>query len=277
VPDFVSSAYERELAVAQEAARRAADVLLRHYRAASLPASRSKTDGSPVSQADLDADAAIAEVVHAAFPDDAWLSEESVDDHRRLSARRVWIVDPLDGTRGFLEHSHDFSVHVGLAVDGMPVMGVVVQPVSGDLYRAVAGEGAFRLRGQEVTRIQTSAGAHLPDFRIGISRHHAPPELLQWLRDQGLEARSLRSGASGKYLLLAHGDLDAVVTVTGGEKEWDSCAPEVIVREAGGTVTDGDGRPLTYNQRDPGRPRGVVSSNGACHAQLLERLAFLFS
>jgi 3'(2'), 5'-bisphosphate nucleotidase len=275
VQNFVST-YLRELAVAEQAARRAGEVLLHHYRAASLPTSRSKIDGSPVSQADLDADAAIAAVVRGAFPDDAWLSEESVDDPGRLSARRVWIVDPLDGTRGFLERSDDFSVHIGLAVDGAPVMGVVLQPVSGDLYRAVAGEGAFRVRGQQVTRIQTSKVERFPDFRIGISRHHAPPELVQWLRDHELEARALRSGASGKYLRLAEGDLDAVITVTGGEKEWDSCAPEVIVREAGGSITDGDGVPLRYNQPDPGRPRGVVTSNGVCHRQLLERLAFLF-
>jgi len=241
-----------------------------------LPDARAKTDGSPVSQADLDADAAIAGIVRGAFPDDAWLSEESVDDQRRLAARRVWIVDPLDGTRGFLERSEDFSVHVGLAVDGAPVMGVVLQPVSGGLYRAVAGEGAFRVRGGEIARIHTSPSARFADLRIGISRHHAPPELLDWLRDERLQARALRSGASGKYLLLAQGDLDAVVTVTGGEKEWDSCAPEVIVREAGGTVTDGDGRPLLYNQKDPGRPRGVISSNAVCHRELLERVAFLF-
>lgn len=270
------SAYHHELTVAEQAARAAGAVLLRHHRSPTGPAFQSKNDGSPVSQADLEANVAIERTIRGAFPADAWLSEESADDPVRLGARRVWIIDPLDGTRGFLERGDDFSVHVALAVDGVPTVGVVLQPASGDLYRAVAGQGAFRVRGEEVTPVRRSGVDRVADFRIGISRHHAPPELLQWLRAEGLEGRAIRSGASGKYLLLARGELDAVITATGGEKEWDSCAPEVIVREAGGVMTDGDGNPLRYNQADVGRPRGMVTSNGLCHAQLLQRLAWLF-
>jgi 3'-phosphoadenosine 5'-phosphosulfate (PAPS) 3'-phosphatase len=270
------AAYENELAVAVQAARAAGAELLRHHRSPGGPSFRAKDDGSPVSQADLDANTAIERTIRAAFPDDAWLSEESADDPARLPARRVWIVDPLDGTRGFLEGADDFSVHVALAVDGVATLGVVLQPASGDLYRAVAGQGALRVRGAEVAPLRPSSVDRIDEFRIGISRHHAPPELLQWLRAEGLEARARRSGASGKYLLLAQGDLDAVITASGGEKEWDSCAPEVIVREAGGVMTDGDGQPLRYNQRDVGRPRGMVTSNGRCHDQLLQRLAWLF-
>jgi 3'-phosphoadenosine 5'-phosphosulfate (PAPS) 3'-phosphatase len=268
--------FERELVVAEEAARKAGDVLLRRYRDPAGPSFETKPDGSPVSQADLEANAVIEATLRQAFPGDAWLSEESADDLARLGASRVWIVDPLDGTRGFLGRTDDFGVHVALAVEGAPTVGVVFHPVQAALYRAVAGQGAFRVGGDGVTRIRTSSSARLADFRIGISRTNAPPALLQWLEREGLAARAVRWGASGKYTSLAQGDLEAVVTVTFGEKEWDSCAPELIVREAGGEVTDGQGGRLTYNQRQVDRPRGVVSSNGACHPELLARLAGLY-
>jgi 3'(2'),5'-bisphosphate nucleotidase len=270
------SSFEKELAVAEQAARRAGEVLLRHYRAPGVTAFETKGDGSPVSGADLEANAVIEDTIRRAFPDDAWLSEESADGDERLAARRVWIIDPLDGTRGFLARTDDFAVHVALAQAGAPVVGVVLHPVQDALYRAVAGQGAFRVRADGATRLQASPCAELADFRVGISRHNAPAALLAWLAGEGLDGRAVRWGASGKYTALAQGDLEAVVTVTFGEKEWDSCAPELIVREAGGAVTDGHGQPLLYNQRDVGRPRGVVSSNGTRHRELLDRLAVLF-
>jgi 3'(2'),5'-bisphosphate nucleotidase len=262
----------RELAVAEQAARQAASVILGHYRAGPTPF-ESKADGSPVSAVDREADAAIAACLAGAFPDDAILSEETPDRPERLAQRRVWIVDPLDGTRGFLARTDDFCVHVALAIDGVPAVGVVHRPVSGVAYRAVAGQGAYRVEGGVATRLRVSAVAALPELRLGISRHNAPAMLLAWLDAQGLSGRALRSGASIKYTALAEGALDGVVTITRGEKEWDTCAPELIVREAGGLVTDGDGRPLAYNQADVDRPRGVVASNGVSHQALLAAVA----
>jgi 3'(2'), 5'-bisphosphate nucleotidase len=262
----------RELAIAEEAARRAASVILGHYRAGPTPF-ENKADGSPVSAVDREADAAVAACLTEAFPGDALLSEESPDNAQRLGQRRVWIVDPLDGTRGFLARTDDFCVHVALAIDGVPVVGVVHRPVSGVAYRAVAGQGAYRVQGGVAERLRVSSVSTLPRLRLGISRHNAPPALLAWLEAQGLAERALRTGASTKYTALAEGALDGVVTITRGEKEWDTCAPELIVREAGGVVTDGDGRPLGYNRPDVDRPRGIVASNGVSHAALLAAVA----
>ena len=270
--DGPDRALVRELAVAEQAARRAAAVILGHYRAGPTPF-ENKADGSPVSAVDREADAAIAACLAEAFPGDAILSEETPDGPERLGRRRVWIVDPLDGTRGFLARTDDFCVHVALAIDGVPAVGVVHRPVSGVAYRAVAGQGAYRVEGGAATRLQVSSVASLSGLRLGISRHNAPPALLAWLQTEGLSERALRSGASTKYTALAEGALDGVVTITRGEKEWDTCAPELIVREAGGVVTDGDGRPLGYNRPDVDRPRGIVASNGASHAALLAAVA----
>ena len=264
----------RELAAAEEAASRAAGVILAHYRAGPTPF-ENKADGSPVSAVDREADAAIAACLTGAFPGDAILSEETPDGPERLGRSRVWIVDPLDGTRGFLARTDDFCVHVALAIDGVPVVAVVHRPVSGIAYRAIAGQGAFRVEAGVATRLRVSGVDALSQLRLGISRHNAPPALLAWLDAQGLTGRALRTGASTKYTALAEGALDGVVTVTRGEKEWDTCAPELIVREAGGVVTDGDGRPLGYNRPDVDRPRGIVASNGVSHQVLLAAVAGL--
>lgn len=260
--------YQAELLVAKRAAEKAAAVIMRHYRAGPSE-SRQKSDGSPVTEVDLEANQEIEATLRAAFPADPILSEEAADPAERLRSERVWIVDPLDGTRGFLARTDDFCVHVALAVAGAPVVGVVVQPAIGAVYHAVAGEGAFR----HGSPLHVSERSALPELRLGISRHYAPPSLLAWLDEHGLAAGAMRSGASTKYVALAAGELDAVVTVTGNEKEWDTCAPEIVVREAGGVVTDGDGQPLRYNRRRIDRPRGVLASNGRCHEALLAAMA----
>ena len=272
--------YEQELLAATAAAQRAAEVILRHYRAGQT-GWQDKADGSPVTEVDLAANAEIEATLRAAFPGDAILSEETPEDEDRLQARlgcaRVWIIDPLDGTRGFLARTDDFCVHVALAVNEAPVVGVVLRPVSGTLYSAVAGQGAFCVGPQSADvgpqPLRVSSRRQLSDLRLGISRHNAPATLLAWLDASGLTGAALRTGASTKYTALAEGALDGVVTITRGEKEWDTCAPEIIVREAGGVVSDGDGRPLRYNQRQVDRPRGIVASNGLCQATLLEAVA----
>ncbi|HEY0715663.1 MAG TPA: 3'(2'),5'-bisphosphate nucleotidase CysQ [Polyangia bacterium] len=266
--------FSSELAVATLAARRAGQVILSHYQA-NAAGWELKSDGTPVSRADLEANAVIVATLKDAFADDAILTEESPDDERRLGQERVWIVDPLDGTRGFLARTDDFAVHVALAVNGVPTVSVVYQPVPDRLGSAVAGAGAFSSDANgPPRRLQCSQRAAWTDLRIGVSRHNAPARLLAWLDEVGLRAQAVQVGASQKYAALAEGTLDAVVTITPTEKEWDTCAPELLVCEAGGVVTDGDGQPLRYNQPSAliHRPRGILASNGRCHAELLQRI-----
>jgi 3'(2'),5'-bisphosphate nucleotidase len=269
--------YQQELAVAEAAARRAGEIIMSSYRAGDARA-ETKADGSLVSQVDRAANVAIEDVLRGAFPGDAILSEEAPDDLGRLGHERVWIVDPLDGTRGFLAHTDDFCVHVALAVAGAPAVGVVYRPVTDAMYTAVAGQGAFvQIAGAaEPVPLRVSQRAEVSDLRIGISRHHAPAVLLAWLEERGLAGRVVHSGASTKWMAVAEGTLDAVVTITATEKEWDTCAPELIVHEAGGVVGDGDGEPFRYNRRELDRKRGIVATNQACHAALLAALAPVF-
>jgi len=264
-------AYSSELETAIRAARAAGEVIAGYYARGSVQVDL-KADASPVTQADRDADAAIAAVIGAAFRDDAILSEETPDDEVRLSRSRVWIVDPLDGTRDFVQRTDDFAVHVALAVDGEPVVGAVFLPVTRALFAASRGGGAWREVGGARERLHVSATADLAALRLGVSRHHLSERLRACLDGAQIASR-IPIGASVKHMRVAAGELDAVINLSSGELEWDTCAPEIVIREAGGVVTDGDGRPFRYNQRDLEHTRGSVASNGACHAELVALLA----
>lgn len=264
-------AYSSELETAIRAAREAGDIIVRYYAGGAVQVDL-KADASPVTQADRDADAAIAAVLRAAFPDDAILSEESPDTDARLARSRVWIVDPLDGTRDFVGRTDDFAVHVALAVDGVPVVGAVYLPVTATLFSATTGGGAWREASGVRERIQVSTTADRTALRIGISRHHLADRLRTCLDTAQITAR-FPVGASVKHMRLAAGDLDAVINLSAHEMEWDTCAPEIVIREAGGAYTDGDGRAFRYNQGDIEHHRGSLASNGACHADLVALVA----
>ncbi len=255
-----------ELAVAIRAAERAAALF---PPPGARPQSRPKPDGSPVTEFDLRANALILETIRAGFPGDAILSEELADDPARLGAERVWIVDPLDGTRDFAEGSADFAVHVALAVAGRPVVATVACPALGRLYAAAAGGGAMRRDGGGDHRVAVAPARPLAAYRTGITRTAMHPALERFLAATGLAAGAVPRGASVKHMLLAEGALDLCLTLHGRESEWDTAAPGLIVAEAGGRVTDADGTPFRYNQADVLHRRGVVLSAGHHHAELV--------
>lgn len=269
------SDFRRELEAAVVAARQAGRIIREHYDAGGIVV-ETKPDHSPVTVADRQANDAIVELLRATFPGDAILSEEAPDDPARLGRARVWIVDPLDGTRDFVARTGDFCVHVALAVEGVPTVGVVHQPVLDATFQAVRGQGAVVDAGGARTPLRVSATVAPEQVRVGVSRLSLGAELRQALAGAGLERRAVALGASVKQMAVARGTLDAVVSFTAAEREWDTCAPEVIVREAGGSYTDLDGGALTYNQRDTTRPRGTLVSNGACHGGLLALLGPAF-
>jgi 3'(2'), 5'-bisphosphate nucleotidase len=264
--------YEHELEIAKAAALQAGEIIMRHYAQPDIDV-QTKADKSPVTAADLEANAAIVKKLAAAFPDDAILTEESPDDRARLAKRRVWIIDPLDGTRDFVARTGDFCVHIGLAVQNEAVLGVVHQPTVQSLAWAVRGGGAFEERNGEVRKLAASTLSAAGQIRIGVSRLNLDEGLGKCLAAAGMSDRAVRLGASVKHIALARGDLDAVLNLSPSEQEWDTCAPEVIMREAGCTVTNGDGAPFRYNQPDLFRPRGSAASNGHCHSLVLRVMA----
>lgn len=254
---------QAELRAACDAARAAGRAAMRFYGTALAV---EKEGGSPVTEADHAANRVIVDALRAAFPDDAILSEESADSAARLPAERVWIVDPLDGTKEFLAQNGEFAIMIGLAVAGRAVLGVVYQPADDVLFAAAPGEGATIQRGGGET-VPLRCGAPGADgLRLVGSRSH--PDKLLVRMQEALGITDVRpSGSVGvKCGLIAQGERDLYVHPVPYLKEWDTCAPEAILREAGGDVTDCLGQPLRYNKPDPRQPHGIV----ACGRGLLD-------
>ncbi|MFW6331000.1 MAG: 3'(2'),5'-bisphosphate nucleotidase CysQ family protein [Gemmatimonadota bacterium] len=262
----------RELDVAVRLARAAGDAAMAFYGSASAEI---KKGGSPVTEADHAANGVIVPGLREAFPDDAVLSEESRDDRSRLDARRVWIVDPLDGTKEFLAENGEFSIMIGLVVDGEPVVGVVYLPDGDTLYRAAAGAGAWVERDGRSERLEP-APARMDALRMVGSRSHADP-LIDAMSDALGVADVRPSGSVGiKCALIAAGERDLYVHPVPYLKEWDTCAPEVILREAGGEVTDCRGDRLRYNKPDTRQPHGILGTGPGIHGRVLEIIAPLY-
>lgn len=258
--------YSTETDLAVRLAREAADAALAWYGEATAEI---KEGGSPVTEADHAANRVIVAGIAAAFPEDAILSEESTDDRSRLDASRVWIVDPLDGTKEFLAENGEFSIMIGLVVDGAPVLGVVYRPDGDVLYRATAGDGAYAEDAGGTRRLEP-AEADIEGLRMVGSRSHADP-LIDRMRG-ALGVTDVRpSGSVGlKCALIAEGERDVYVHPVPYLKEWDTCAPEVILREAGGTVTDCLGNPLRYNKEDTRQPHGILATAPGVHGRVLD-------
>jgi 3'(2'), 5'-bisphosphate nucleotidase len=246
----------------------AAGAVIRRYYDAGPMAVDDKIDGSPVTRADLEANEVILGVLRERFAADAVLSEESADDRGRLQRARLWIVDPLDGTRDFVARSGEFAVHVALAIDGRAAVAAVYQPVGDRLYAATAGGGATVTSGGSTRPLAVSAQKDAGAARIGVTRMAPSAALGRFLAETGAVARAVTIGASIKMLALAEGTVDATVCLHGREKEWDTCAPGLIVAEAGGRVTDLDGVELRYNRPDVRLLRGILMSNGLVHETL---------
>ena len=235
-----------------------------------------KAGGEPVTEADLAANHMIVDGLHARFPDDAILSEELVSDPVRLKTSRVWIIDPIDGTREYIDGTDDFAVQIGLAIDGNPVLGVVNQVARHRLFWGVAGQGAWlddpRTDARRTRRLAVTSVADPTAMRLTLSRWHRSKKhaaIQAVVRPLSL----LPAGSIGvKMGLVANADADLYLHPSTGCAEWDTCGPHVVLREAGGSVTDFFGQPLLYNQPDPHHPLGVAASNGAAHAEILRML-----
>ena len=184
-------------------------------------------------------------------PDDAVLSEESVDDKARLDAARVWIIDPLDGTREYGEPPRDdWAVHVALTVKGRPVAGAVGLP----------GAGGLVLHTGEPPDVAPPVDG---PPRLAVSRTR-PPECTQLLVDR-LGATLVEMGSAGaKAMAVVRGQVD-VYAHSGGQYEWDSCAPVAVAAAAGLHVSRLDGSPLLYNQPDPYLPDLLI-----CRTELVD-------
>jgi 3'(2'), 5'-bisphosphate nucleotidase len=263
--------FDRELQVAQELARRAGDVILEHYRAGVSVDYKDDAGQDPVTAADRDANQVIVDGLSRAFPDDAVLAEESPDTGNRRSRSRLWCVDPLDGTRDFIDRTGDFVVMIGLAIDGEARAGVVYQPTEDVMVWGAVGE-AWVDRAGDAARIHPTTTTKPRAATMVVSRSHRSKTVTGVAERLGVVREEPVGSVGLKVARVAEGAADIYVSVSTRTQEWDACAPEAILRAAGGRMTDVTGRPLRYNKETTETPRGMLASNGPLHEACVEAL-----
>jgi 3'(2'), 5'-bisphosphate nucleotidase len=267
--------YEHELNVAMSLAREAGSLILNFYEGPLDIEQKIKNDDSePVTQADTLANDLIVARLSREFSGDGILAEESVDSDRRLDKTRVWMVDPLDGTSGFIAGNGDFAVQIGLAEQGKCVVGVVYLPLKNILYRAVIGQGTYiESEDGPPEPARVSDQKIVSQMRLAASRSHRSPRMNTVVTRLGFKDEIRRGSVGIKIGLIIERKCDVYIHLSPRTKQWDTCAPQLILTEAGGRLTDLFGQPLLYNVRELQNRNGLVATNGAAHEEIIETLA----
>jgi len=223
-------------------------------------------DAGPVTEADLAVNTYLEGVLRTERPDYGWLSEETEDDCKRLEKSRVFVIDPIDGTRAFIAGRDMWAHSIALVEDGVPVAGVVYLPVMDLMFEATIGGGA-RLNGQPIT---PSGVSDLDAANVLTAKVSAKPE--HWKDGTSPEYTShFRSSLAYRMALIANGEFDAMLTLR-GTWEWDIAAGALLVSEAGGLVSDRRGNALQFNNAKP-MVDGVLAAPATLHKTLLSKLA----
>lgn len=249
------------LEVAKSAAIEAGQIILSYYKTAyDIDI---KSNDTPVTQADIEANRLIVDKLRAVYPHMAYLSEELADDLSRLEVDYCWIIDPLDGTKEFIRANDEFAVNIALAFKGNIVLGVVYAPVFDELYSAVLGGGAFLEF--PLTLKEPKQAIKVSDRVEGLkvlkSRSNDNPNYVKLLEEYESKIAKIRPvGSSYKGCLIASGRYDVYYSF-GTTSVWDIAPLEVIVTEAGGYFAQADYTPFDYNQAYTNNPKGFVILN----------------
>ncbi len=220
-------------------------------------------EAGPVTEADLAVNDYLAETLRNARPDYGWLSEESEDDPARLEAEAVFIIDPIDGTRSFIEGGHTWSHSMAVVRGGQVVAGVVYLPMRERLFAAAAGEGAT----MNDAPIRSSSCAEFAMAEILATRHSLDARF--WRGPVPGFERAYRPSLAYRMALVGQGRFDGMLTFR-RTWEWDIAAGALIAAEAGAAVSDREGKPLVFNRPDP-RARGIIAAPSPLHAQLVAK------
>lgn len=250
--------WEEQLQAAIEAGVKAIEGILKIYH--SNFEVEIKEDDSPVTLADKNADKVIREYLHSKFPTYAFLTEESTDNLSRLDNDFVWIVDPVDGTKDFVARDGGFTTNIALAYKHEAVVGVVVVPLTGEIYYAAKGLGAFYSKDGVVERIHVSD--KLDNLTVYKSVFHSKPEedaVIEKHKDK--IAKVEKWGSALKPCRIAQGLGEITYRLSNGTKEWDTAASQVIVEQAGGVFLKPNKERMMYNRTDVYNREGYVICN----------------
>ena len=242
-----------DLKLAKEAALEAGGLILNYYKADYEI--KDKGYHNPVTTADHAADSRLKEILTSVKPNYGWLSEETVDSPARLTKERAWVVDPLDGTKEFIEGVPHFVVSIGLVENGTPIVGVLYNPVTGETFSAAQGEGAH-LNGEPIRCVTKN---NVKDMVILNSRSETRRGLWQTFNGAFGELRAIGSVAY-KLGLTAAGKADIFASLR-PKNEWDICAGNCIINEAGGKLIDLKGNHVSFNRERTLIEPGLIAGN----------------
>jgi myo-inositol-1(or 4)-monophosphatase len=273
-----SADLRRELDLARVAALSAGEILERYFRDRGFEIDQKGKD-NPVTTADFDADSEIKRLLRPPFPEYGWLSEETADNSDRLSCRRVWIVDPLDGTKEFIKGIPEFVIAIALADDGHPILGVTYNPIKREMFWCARSSGCYMIEGTVFPGCsvdQLESRSHQVCVTPTPSLEHATVLASRsetsrgdWKRYEGKLRVNPIGSVAYKLALVAAGRADATFTRT-PKSEWDIASGAALIIEAGGRITEIDGSEMRFNKPSV-KLKGFVASNALLHEEI-ERL-----
>lgn len=249
---------DREITHLLQAVREAGEAILELQKTGFTIATKANND--IVTKADLLADEIIKSRLMKAFPEYGWLSEESVDDAGRLTCERVWVVDPIDGTKEYASGIPEYAISVALVEKGKPIVASVFNPASDELFYAIKGKGAWL--GEQ--KIQCTHLRSASDFLLLASRSEYKRG--EWSKYEQRHRVKQVGSIAYKLGLIAAGKADATFSL-GPKNEWDIAAGVLLVQEAGGKVTDRHGKSFVFNRKEV-KVEGIVASAGDINDQI---------
>jgi myo-inositol-1(or 4)-monophosphatase len=262
VPEAATAALEADLVLLRDAAREAGEIAMRHFRRD--PEVWMKGGSSPVSAADIEVDRFLRRTLTAARPGYGWLSEETVDGPERLSAERTFVVDPIDGTRAFIEGRRTWCISIAVVDHGSPLAGVLDCPARKEIFEAVAG-GVARRNGAPIQVAPATAEPSIAGPKAILSR--APEHMLRGRRVPYIPSLAYR------IAMVAGGEIDATF-VKPNSHDWDLAAADLILERAGGVVLGPSGERPRYAGPEP-RHGALVAGSGELVREMVEVIAAL--
>ncbi len=272
------------LKVARSVAWGAADILSSYYNGTNADLEVDDKKDGPVTKADLAANHYILERLQQELgqEDFGYLSEETFDVKKAepVAKSLVWIIDPLDGTRDFIDKTGEYGMHIALADEGRPIIGIVAIPEAQKIYFASQGNGTFvETKDGTVTPITVSDRQAIEDCYLIVSRSHRDERFKKLIDRLPLKGTKYMGGVGGKISTLLEQESDVYISLSGksAAKDWDFAAPELILTEAGGKFSYVDGSPVFYNQGDVKKWGCLVATNGHCHETVCEKITAILA
>ena len=221
-----------------------------------------KNDNEPVTEADIKSNEIIQKII-SVF-DYPVLSEESRDVASRFDSKKIWIIDPLDGTTDYIKKTGEFTIMISLVEGNRPILGVIYWPIKDTLYLAQKDQGAFQSSNGNWSKLSVSNVSELTKCRVVGSRYHISVQEQNLLKHLNV-SQFTSKGSSLKVVDVSSGNADLYFTMTNKIKQWDTCASYCLITEAGGKMTDMFGNDLEYNAEKLNHENGLLVSNGLIH------------